>query len=101
MLAFVFGVACWGYIIYEVFAGEASKLSEASGNAGGQFAFNWLRIILTAGWFIYPLGYYLGYLGGGADSGTTNIIYNIADLVNKIGFVAVIWAAANKQANKG
>ena len=94
MLAFVFGVACWGYIIYEVFAGEASKLSEASGNTGGQFAFNWLRIILTAGWFIYPLGYYLGYLGGGADSGTTNIIYNIADLVNKTAFGLAIWAGA-------
>ena len=94
MLAFVFGVACWGYIIYEVFAGEASKLSESSGNAGGQFAFNWLRIILTAGWFIYPLGYYLGYLGGGADTGTMNIIYNIADLVNKTAFGLAIWAGA-------
>ena len=93
-LSFVFGVAAWGYIIYEVFAGEASKLSESSGNAGGQFAFNTLRIILTAGWFIYPLGYYLGYMGGGTDTGTVNIIYNIADLVNKTAFGLAIWAGA-------
>ena len=93
-LSFVFGVAAWGYIIYEVFAGEASKLSESSGNAGGQFAFNTLRIILTAGWFIYPLGYYLGYMGGGTDTGTVNVIYNIADLVNKTAFGLAIWAGA-------
>ena len=93
-LSFIFGVAAWGYIIYEVFLGEASKLSQASANAGGQFAFNTLRIILTAGWFIYPLGYYLGYMGGGTDTGTVNIVYNIADLVNKTAFGLAIWAGA-------
>ena len=93
-LAFLIGVAAWGYIIYEVFLGEASKLSEGSQNAGGQFAFNTLRIILTAGWFIYPLGYYLGYMGGGTDAGTVNIVYNIADLVNKTAFGLAIWAGA-------
>ena len=93
-LSFIFGVAAWGYIIYEVFLGEASKLSQASANAGGQFAFNTLRIILTAGWFIYPLGYYLGYMGGGTDAGTVNIVYSIADLVNKTAFGLAIWAGA-------
>ena len=93
-IAFIIGVAAWGYIIYEVFAGEASKLSDSSGNKGGQFAFNTLRIILTAGWFIYPLGYFLGYMGGGTDIGTVNIIYNIADLVNKTAFGLAIWAGA-------
>mgnify|MGYP000483199862 FL=1 len=87
-------MAGWIYIIYEVFAGEASKLSLASNNKGGQFAFNSLRLILTAGWSIYPIGYFLGYLGGGADLGTVNVIYNIADLVNKTAFGLAIWAGA-------
>ena len=93
-LGFVVGMAGWIYIIYEVFAGEASKLSLASNNKGGQFAFNSLRLILTAGWSIYPIGYFLGYLGGGADLGTVNVIYNIADLVNKTAFGLAIWAGA-------
>ena len=93
-LGFAIGMAGWIYIIYEVFAGEASKLSLASNNKGGQFAFNSLRLILTAGWSIYPIGYFLGYLGGGADLGTVNVIYNIADLVNKTAFGLAIWAAA-------
>ena len=99
-VAFIVGVAAWGYIIYEVFAGEASKLSDSSGNKGGQFAFNTLRIILTAGWFIYPLGYFLGYMGGGTDTGTVNIIYNIADLVNKTAFGLAIWAGAKMDSDQ-
>lgn len=93
-LGFVVGVAAWGYIIYEVFSGEASKLAAGSGNKGGQFAFNTLRLILTIGWAIYPIGYFFGYLGGGTDSNTVNIIYNVADLVNKTAFGLAIWAGA-------
>ena len=93
-LGFVVGMAGWIYIIYEVFSGEASKLAAGSGNKGGQFAFNTLRLILTAGWAIYPIGYFLGYLGGGTDSNTVNIIYNVADLVNKTAFGLAIWAGA-------
>ena len=93
-LGFAIGMAAWIYIIYEVFSGEASKLSASSGSKGGQFAFNTLRLILTAGWAIYPIGYFLGYLGGGTDVNTVNIIYNIADLVNKTAFGLAIWAGA-------
>ena len=100
-LGFVVGMAGWIYIIYEVFSGEASKLAASSGNKGCIFAFNTLRLILTAGWFIYPVGYFLGYLGGGADSNTVNIIYNIADLVNKTAFGLAIWAGAKMDSENG
>ena len=99
-LGFAVGMIAWIYIIYEVFSGEASKLSESSGNKGGQFAFNTLRLILTAGWAIYPIGYFLGYMGSGTDTGTVNIIYNIADLVNKTAFGLAIWAGAKMDSDQ-
>ena len=99
-LGFAVGMIAWIYIIYEVFSGEASKLAESSGNKGGQFAFNTLRLILTAGWAIYPIGYFLGYMGGGTDAGTVNIIYNIADLVNKTAFGLAIWAGAKMDSDQ-
>ena len=92
-IGFVLGMAGWIYIIYEIFAGEAAKLSENSNNAGGQFAFNTLRIIVTVGWAIYPIGYYLG-MGETGSSDAANIIYNLADIVNKAAFGLVIWAGA-------
>ena len=93
MLMFIVGMAAWIYIIYEVFAGEASKLAVSSANQGAQFAFNSLRLILTIGWAIYPIGYYLG-MGETGSSDAANVIYNLADLVNKAAFGLVIWAGA-------
>ena len=101
-LGFIIGMAGWIYIIYEIFAGEAAKLSEGSKNAGGQFAFNTLRYIVTIGWAIYPIGYFLGYISGSetTDFGTVNIIYNIADLVNKTAFGVAIWIGATMDSSK-
>jgi bacteriorhodopsin len=93
-LGFVIGMAGWLYIVYEVFAGEASKINSASGNQASQTAFNALRLIVTIGWSIYPIGYVLGYMMGTADAASLNLIYNLADFVNKIAFGVVIWAAA-------
>lgn len=95
-VGFIIGMAGWLYIIYLIFFGEASKVSAESGNAASQMAFYWLRLIVTVGWAIYPLGYFLGYLAGGVDNDSLNIIYNIADLVNKTAFGLAIWYAATQ-----
>ena len=92
-VGFILGMAGWIYIIYEIFAGEAAKLSEGSNNAGGQFAFNTLRLIVTVGWAIYPIGYYLG-MGANPDMANANLIYNLADFLNKIAFGLAIYVAA-------
>ena len=89
---FIIGMAGWIYIIYEVFAGEASQISASKGTAASKKAFNALRLIVTVGWAIYPIGYVLGAGGDGAPN--LNLVYNLADFVNKIAFGVVIWAAA-------
>jgi bacteriorhodopsin len=94
---FWIGMVAWLYIIWEVFKGEASQISASKGTAASKKAFNALRMIVTVGWAIYPIGYYLGYTGS-ADAGTLNIVYNLADFVNKIAFGVVIWAAATSGA---
>ena len=94
MLGFIIGMAGWIYILYEIFSGEAGKVVSKSGNKSLATAFGALRMIVTVGWAIYPLGYVFGYLAGGIDSNTLNIIYNLADFVNKLAFGLVIWAAA-------
>lgn len=90
---FIVGTVAWLYIIYEIFAGEASKISASQGTVASKKAFNALRWIVTVGWSIYPIGYILGYTGG-ASVDTLNLVYNLADFVNKIAFGVVIWAAA-------
>ena len=69
----------------------AAKLSHV------RAAFNTMRLIVTFGWAIYPIGYFVGHLTGAspADSAKAlNIIYNAADVLNKIAFGLIIWSVA-------
>ena len=97
--AFIIGMVGWLYILYEIFAGEASKINAANGTAASKAAFNALKWIVSVGWAIYPIGYVLG-AGEGGDA-SMNLIYNLADFVNKIAFGAVIWAAATSSHDAG
>jgi|TARA_B100000902_G_scaffold153439_1_gene149965 hypothetical protein len=94
MMGFVVGMAGWVFIIYYIFVGEAAQIKDSAGNENLVMAFDGIKWIVTIGWAIYPVGYFLGYLGGGVDSGSLNTIYNLADLVNKFLFGLVIWHAA-------
>ena len=97
MLGFIIGMAGWIYILYEIFSGEAGKAAAKSGNKALVTAFGAMRMIVTVGWAIYPLGYVFGYLTGGVDANSLNVIYNAADFLNKIAFGLIIWAAAMSQ----
>ena len=94
MLGFVIGMAGWIYILYEIFSGEAGRSVAKSGSKPFVTAFSALRMIVTVGWAIYPLGYIFGYYADSVDGESLNVIYNLADFINKIAFGLIIWAAA-------
>ena len=101
--------AMWGlisglayfYIVYEVWMGDVKKLATSAGSAvsAANSALGWFVLV---GWAIYPLGYLIGTADGqwyesfkniGLDM---NVIYNIGDAVNKIGFGLVIYSLSRK-----
>ena len=59
-----------------------------------------LQWFVLVGWSIYPLGYLLGtadgqwYAGISALNLPMDVIYNIGDAINKIGFGMAVWSAA-------
>lgn len=59
---------------------------------------NALRTFILVGWIIYPIGYLVGTGIVEVTSGeeTMAILYNIADMINKIGFGVVAWMGAKK-----
>ncbi len=90
----VIGMAGWGYIIWEIFRGSINEAAKTASESV-QFAFNSMRWIVLVGWAIYPLGYMMGNdMISGFDMSDMNIIYNIADLVNKTAFGMMVWYAA-------
>merc|ERR1712224_189860 len=86
----------WVGILFEIFLGEAGKASSDGVNQYVQSSFGTMRLIVTAGWSIYPLGYLFGYLLGSVDDDALNLVYNLADFVNKIAFCLAIWQSASK-----
>ena len=61
---------------------------------------NALRWFICVGWIIYPLGYLFNptadILPDAVDAEIMAILYNIADIINKIGFGVVAWMGAKK-----
>ncbi len=99
------GPALWGlfsglayfYIVYLIMAGEAKQLANASSPAV-QKAHNILCKFVLIGWGIYPLGYMIGTDGwydfvDGLPV-DMDVVYNIGDAINKIGFGLVIYSLA-------
>ena len=98
--------AAYFYIVYLIWAGDVAKLAA---NAGGavQKANKTLAWFVLVGWAIYPIGYILGTKGGlfgiaftEQVVGPMDIIYNIGDAVNKIGFGLVIYTLAIESAKE-
>ena len=95
--AFIIGMAGWAFILYEIFFGQAGKINAERAPPAVQSAFNLMRWIVTIGWAIYPVGYFFGYLTGASpetSANALNIIYNAADVLNKIAFGLIIWSVA-------
>ena len=90
----------WAGIVYEIFFGEAKQLADGSSDANVRMAFNLLRGFVLIGWAIYPIGYMT--LPGNVLSNSVelaskmNVIYNIGDAVNKIGFGLIVWNLAKR-----
>ena len=62
---------------------------------------NALRWFIVVGWVIYPIGYLFSpEVGLGPDIDNSAeimaVAYNVADIINKIGFGIVAWMGAKK-----
>ena len=94
---FVSGLAYF-YIVYLIWFGEVAQLAKNAGTAIAK-ANKTLAWFVLVGWAIYPLGYIAGTEGGlfgmkVLEGVSLNIVYNIGDAINKIGFGLVIYMLA-------
>jgi len=98
-LGFAVGLGGWAFILNEIFLGEGGNVAANAKEVSPavKSAFGTMRFIVSIGWSIYPLGYFFGYLMGQVSDAPLNLIYNLADFVNKIWFCLAIWAAAKTE----
>ncbi|MBY5949843.1 bacteriorhodopsin-like [Algoriphagus sp. NF] len=91
------------YIVYEVFAGDVAKLAKESDSPAMGRAMFLLKIFITLGWSIYPIGYMVlpgNLLSGAFEVSSIDLFYNLADAINKIGFGLVIYYVAITESSK-
>jgi bacteriorhodopsin len=102
-LGFWLGMAGWAFILFEVFFGEAGQAAAKADkmNPFIKSSYNTMRLIVTVGWSIYPLGYFFGYLLHQWGDSPCNFTYNIADFINKIAFCLAIWHAGRRDTLAG
>ena len=93
----LFSGIAYFYIVYLIMFGEAKALADKS-SASVQRAHGILCKFVLIGWGIYPLGYMIGTDGwyDFVDGIGLNmdVVYNIGDAINKIGFGLVIYSLA-------
>ena len=100
-LGFLVGIVGWLYIIGELYMGDAGRANSSCNNESVQMAFFANRLIITIGFSIYHIGYFIEHLAGGANINSLNVIYNLADFLNKIIFGMIIYSAAIQDTKKG
>jgi len=93
--------AAYFYIVYLIMFGEAKDLAtKAGGNVLS--AHNMLVKFVLIGWAIYPVGYMVGtgegmwyeFFTGLVSAENIDLIYNVGDSINKIGFGLVVYNLA-------
>lgn len=94
---FISGLAYF-YILYLVMFGEVKNLAAQAGPKVAR-ATKILAWFVLVGWAIYPIGYIAGTEGGFfgiqvLQGLSMDIVYNIGDAINKIGFGLTIYALA-------
>ena len=97
--------AAYFWMAYEVgcltiFGGPTGAVGKALSSGAGKIpaAGRMLQWFVLVGWAIYPIGYMAGTEGWysfvAISDDAMNIIYNLGDAVNKIGFGMAVWYAA-------
>ncbi|MFP4520324.1 MAG: bacteriorhodopsin [Oceanicaulis sp.] len=90
---YAIGVLAFFYILFVLFA--TMSAAQARLPAERARAIGALKIFIALGWAIYPLGFFVTLIGDGAGAGLMReLIYNIADVINKVGFCMIAVAAA-------
>jgi bacteriorhodopsin len=93
-LAFLISLAFWLFILGELFFGQMEEAVSKSTAASTKRGYFWLRLIVTIGWAIYPLGSFIISFGAYTDTGGLSVAYNLAAFVNLMAFGLAILTTA-------
>jgi len=98
-LGFLISLALWLYILGEAFFGKLAERTIRHGSEHARRGFFWLRLIMTIGWAVYPLAYFIAAFTGPVEMRYLVTTYNLADFVNVIAFGLTILSVGLREAS--
>lgn len=91
---FVGGCAAWIAIAVQLFVALVDLPPQTSESV--RAGIRTMGLFVVAGWAIYPLGYFSPLLGFPPD--IRELVYNIADIINKCGLCLIVYVTAKRAA---
>ena len=94
---YIVSCGAWLYIVYTLF----TKVTEAMKTAPEsiQESLKTMRLFVLVGWVIYPIGFLMALNGGNGES-WREILYNVADVINKVFFGLVCYQGVKALGHK-
>ena len=89
-LGWFIGMIAWVFILYELLGGKGNDYKKVLDDQGKD-TYDSLKWIVVIGWSLYPIGFFI------KNERLMNGVYNIADFINKILFVIVVWNYAKQK----
>lgn len=95
-LGVLLSIAFWLYILGEMYFGPmAEALKKTSRPA--RLGYFWVRLIMTIGWALYPILYFVDVVIGAGQARPVIVLYTLADLINLITIAMIILAVGGKE----
>jgi len=95
-LGVLLSIAFWLYILGEMYFGRMNDVIQAA-DRPVRIGYFWMRLIMTIGWAIYPILFFVDVVIGVGHVAPVVMLYTIADLVNLIALSLTMLAIAGKE----
>jgi len=90
--------AAWAYIVFVLFTQVNKAMQDSPASIQG--ALKTMRLFIIVGWAIYPIGFLMA-LSGDTGESYREILYNVADVINKVGFGLVCYHGISVLGDRG
>jgi sensory rhodopsin len=95
-LGVLLSIAFWLYILGEMYFGKMAEVMRKTSRPM-QIGYFWIRLIMTVGWAVIPILYFVDVVIGVGHAPVIVTLYTIADLVNLIALALIYLAVAGKE----
>jgi sensory rhodopsin len=95
-LGVLISIAFWLYILGEMYFGKMAEVTHKASRPI-QIGYFWIRLIMTIGWAILPILFFVDVVIGAGYSPVIATLYTIADLINLIALALTYLAVAGKE----